>query len=425
MENTKQVITDLSTSKIFKDIYQDDYSINIDRFKKLNKRFTSIFNQSPSYYFSTPGRVELSGNHTDHNHGKVIAGSINLDSIASVNPSNDNFITLYSNGYETGFVIDTEDLDVIEEEKGTTASLIRGVCSGIKKNGFKIGGFNACITSDVLVGSGLSSSASIEVLIGTIINKLFNESQIPFEKIALVGQYAENNYFGKPCGLMDQVACAAGGIVSIDFADSQNPVIEKLDIDFDATGYRLVIVDTGGNHADLTGDYAAIPNEMKEVAAAFGNSFLRESAESEFYNKLSVLRTNVSDRAILRAIHFFEENKRVDKQVAALKKNNFNEFMEYVNESGSSSFKYLQNIFTPQEVDEQGVSLALALSELFINKIGKGACRINGGGFAGTIEVFIPVENIEEFNNYISAVFGAESVKILSIRQQGTVCLNE
>lgn len=413
----------VSTKIRLEDLYNSDrekVAKQIVRFNNLSKTFVKIFNLGPTHYFSTPGRTEISGNHTDHNHGKVIAASINLDSIACVT-QNDSVVEIFSDGYENHFIVKLDSLNVIGSEVGTTNALIRGIASRFAQLGFNIGGFKACVTSDVLQGSGLSSSASIEVLIGTIFNHLYNEGKITPEEIAKIGQYAENIYFNKPCGLMDQMACAIGGIISIDFSDTDNPVVDKLDFEFQSTNYKLVVVDTEGSHSNLTEDYAAIPNEMKQVANYFGKEYCAEISFDELLSKVKSLREELSDRAILRAIHFLEENKRVDQQKDALKKNNFDKFLQLVNESGNSSFKYLQNIYSPKEIERQEVSLALALSDIFIKQNGKGVCRVHGGGFAGTIQLFLPDELIEDYKIFITKVFSYNSVKVLSIRNFGSV----
>ena len=413
----------VSTKIRLEDLYNSDrekIAEQVVRFNNISNTFLKIFNIKPTNYFSTPGRTEISGNHTYHNLGKVIAASINLDSIACVT-QNDSIVEIYSEGYENHFVVKLDSLNVIGSEVGATNSLIRGIASRFVQLGYNIGGFKACITSDVLQGSGLSSSASIEVLIGTIFNHLYNEGKITPEEIAKVGQYAENIYFKKPCGLMDQMACAIGGIISIDFSDPDNPAVDKLDFEFQSTNYKLVVVDTEGSHSNLTEDYAAIPSEMKQVAKYFGKEFCSEISFEELLSKVKSLREEVSDRAILRAIHFLEENKRVDQQKDALKKNNFVKFLQLVNESGNSSFKYLQNIFSPNEIERQEVSLALALSDIFIKQNGKGACRVHGGGFAGTIQLFLPDDLIEDYNKFITKVFSKNSVKFLSLRNYGSV----
>jgi galactokinase len=394
------------------------------RYVCLIDKFKQRYGGKEYKLFSSPGRTEIGGNHTDHNHGKVIAASINLDSIAVAAANDLNRVAIWSEGFEKSFLVSLDNLEPVKDEEGTTTSLIRGVAAGFKNKGFSIGGFDACITSDVLIGSGLSSSASIEVLIGTIFNYFYNNSSVSGEQVAVIGQYAENKFFGKPCGLMDQVACATGGIITIDFFDPAKPKIEKINFDFRKTGCSLVVVDTEENHADLTDDYASIPAEMKSVAAFFNKKFLSEVNEDDFIVELKVLRKSVSDRSILRAIHFFEENKRVEQEVDALKRNSFEEFLSLVNESGNSSYKYLQNIYSPKNFNEQGISLGLALSDIFIKEKGKGACRIHGGGFAGTIQLFLPENMVEDYCRAITKLYRKESVKILSIRNYGAVCLS-
>jgi galactokinase len=422
------VTTKVDPEVTLQELYRSDEKIldyQRSRYRKLEKCFEDIFKIKPEKYFSSPGRTEIGGNHTDHNHGKVIAASINLDSIAAASPNSNNKVVIYSEKYPEPFIIDLCDTKPVEEEKASTKALIRGIAAGFRNNGYNVGGFNAYVSSNVLVGSGLSSSASIEVLIGTIFNKFYNDGKVSSEEIAFISQYAENKYFGKPCGLMDQVACITGGIVEIDFYNPEKPIIKKIDFDFQATGYKLVVVDTEANHANLTEDYAAIPEEMKRVAKYFNKEYCSEITLEEVFNQIKLLREVVGDRAILRAIHFLEENKRVEKQICALNKNNFEEFLKLVNESGNSSYKYLQNIYTLQNVNEQSVSLALAMSDIFIREKGKGACRVHGGGFAGTIQVFLPEELIEGYKYYISKIFKADSMKVLSIRHYGAVCLTD
>ncbi|MFO7447989.1 MAG: galactokinase family protein [Ignavibacteriaceae bacterium] len=415
---------DNNLKNLLSKLYNNDLDEQVPRYSGLIKEFVEKFGREDYQLFSSPGRTEIGGNHTDHNHGKVIAASINLDSIAVASPRKKNEVILYSEGYKDAFVVNLDTSGPVKEEKLTTSALIRGVAAGFKKYGYKTGGFEACITSNVLVGSGLSSSASIEVLIGTIFNFFYNEGKVPADQIAIIGQYSENNYFGKPCGLMDQVACATGGIITIDFYDPQNPVIKKINFDFLETRYRLIVVNTEGNHADLTEDYAAIPNEMKKVAEFFGKKYCADVSEGELLSNIKELRKRTGDRAILRAIHFIEENKRVIKQVEYLNKNLFNKFISLVNESGNSSYKYLQNIFSPNSYSEQGVSLGLVLSDIFIKRKGRGACRVHGGGFAGTIQLFLPEELIAEYTDFIADLFNRNSVKVLLIRDQGAVCLN-
>jgi galactokinase len=407
---------------LFKDLYGDDpeiVSYQNKRFENLTKRFNEVFESQPVKYFSTPGRTEISGNHTDHNHGMVIAASINLDSIACVAKAN-SVVTVFSEGYEKPFNVQLDNLNPIDVESGTTNALIRGIASCFVERGFNVGGFNACISSDVLQGSGLSSSASIEVLIGTIFNHLYNNGKIPPEEIAKIGQYAENVYFKKPCGLMDQMACAIGGIISIDFSNSFNPVVRQIDFDFSTQNYSLVFIHTGGSHINLTNDYAAIPKEMKEVASELSKEYCSEVSYKNFLNNIQNIRHKISDRAILRAYHFFKENERVEKQISALTQNNFKEFLSLVNKSGDSSYKYLQNIYSSNDVTYQPVSIALAFSEDFIRNLGEGACRVHGGGFEGTIQILIPDKFVIEFADYISKLSNNFKVLNLKIRRVGT-----
>ncbi len=394
-----------------------------ERYLKLRKLCFQKFGDDTIYFFSAPGRTEIVGNHTDHNNGKVIAASINLDSIAAVSKNNLNKIILYSEGFAEPFEVDLDRLEKNNGEKGTTTALIRGIASRLSELGFKIGGFNGYMSSNIPSGSGLSSSASVEALIGSIFNSLFNESNIPYETIAKIGQYAENNYFGKPCGLMDQIACLHGGVVTIDFMNHDKPVITKTELDFTKFGYSIVIVDTGGNHADLTDDYASIPKEMKLIAEVFGEKVLRHVDEEVFYEKIYQLRKSAGDRAVLRAVHYFEENKRVAEAARKLLKYEFDEFLKLINESGDSSCKLLQNIYTNKNVNEQGVSLALALTDKYIKQAGSGASRVHGGGFAGTVQVYLKNSSVDQYRKMIENVFGENSAITLSIRSVGTVML--
>jgi galactokinase len=391
------------------------------RYENLIENFQKKYRETGGYFFSTPGRTEIGGNHTDHNHGRVLAASVNLDSIAVAAPTVTAEIVIDSDGYPAPFRVQLADLEIHPNEKGTTTALIRGIAARFQQLGLQIGGFHACVSSDVLPGSGLSSSASIEVLLGSILNFLYNRGKVAPETLALVGQYAENNYFGKPCGLMDQMACAVGGIITIDFENPPQPVVRRVDFDFAAENYNLLVVDTGGNHADLTDDYAAVPQEMRAVAAEFGKSVCRELSLRELLPRLKSLREKVGDRALLRALHFLGENDRVAFQVQALEGRDFQRFLALVRDSGNSSFKWLQNVYTVKNVREQGVSLALALSEEFLTEINAGACRVHGGGFAGTIQVFLPTEAVPAYVERMEPVFGAGSVRVLSLRPQGTV----
>lgn len=408
--------------------YDNDFallysSVDSARARYLNAvdKFEKIYGDAKSIrLFSAPGRTEVGGNHTDHQHGRVLAGSVDLDVIAVVAESDDNKVYIKSEGFDMD-VIDLDELEVDESEFGRASALIRGMCAFVKQFGCQIGGFKAYTTSNVLKGSGLSSSAAFEVLIGFILSYLFNEGTIDPVEIAKLAQKAENVYFGKPCGLMDQMASAVGGFTAIDFNDPKNPIIEKIDFNLSAHGHRLCIVNTGGNHADLTGDYASITEEMRSVSNALEENFLRDVNEKDFYQKISELRESYGDRAVIRAMHFFADNARVVDEKQALLDDRFDDFLKLITESGNSSFRYLQNVFSVSAPKEQGLSLALALTEKFLN--GRGACRVHGGGFAGTIQVFIPEDLLEEYIALIEGVFGEGSCYVLNIRPVGGFAL--
>lgn len=370
------------------------------------------------FVFSAPGRTELSGNHTDHQHGCVLAAAINLETVAEVTLNGTNIVRIQSEGYPP-VEIDLNDISVHEKEKNTTAALIRGVAAAFSQHGAALRGFDAKMRSTVLPGSGLSSSAAFEVLIGTICNELFYDGKLSAVEIAQIGQWAENVYFGKPCGLMDQTASSVGGMVFIDFENPNAPVVEQIDFDFASTGHALCIIDSGANHADLTDEYAAIPGELREVCRHFGKQVLREIPENEFFAQLPKLRGTVADRAILRAFHFYQENKRVRKQVMALKENNFDGFLKLVSESGRSSWMYLQNITPAGAVREQAVAVALAMCDTMLQ--GRGAYRVHGGGFAGTVQAFVPVDILERFKTGIEMVLGKDKCHVLSIRPEGGI----
>jgi len=413
---------------LFTKLYGKDDRIvenNISRYLKNIKMFENYFLAAPQFLFSSPGRTEICGNHTDHNGGRVLAASVSPDSIASVAERNDNTITIYSEEYPDPFIVFLDNLYPVEKEKGTTTALVRGTAARFKELGYKIGGFNATISSNVLIGSGLSSSASIEVLIGTIMNHLFNGDKISKREIALIGQYAENIYFNKPCGLMDQLTIAVGGIISIDFKESENPVIHEIVYDFNNEDYCLLVVDTGGNHIDLTEDYASIPREMKSVAQYLSRNVCRDILFQDILSNLHDLRSKVGDRAILRALHFIEDDQRVLKQVNALENKDFDAFLNLVNESGNSSCKWLQNCHTTKNPSEQGLTIALALTELYIKKSGiNGACRVHGGGFAGTIQVFLHKDLVNEYVAMIENAFYKNCVNRLKFRSFGATCIN-
>ena len=370
-------------------------------------------------HFSAPGRVELGGNHTDHQHGCVLAAAIDLAAEAEARPSGVPVIRVRSEGFPD-VELPLDDLAPRAEERGTTAALVRGMAAAFAERGLPVGGFDARVRSAVLPGSGLSSSAAFEVLLGRVLNGLFCGGQVNAVEIAKMGQWAENIYFGKPCGLMDQMACAVGGIIAIDFRDPSAPVIEKTDFDLTKAGYNLCIVNTGGNHADLTGDYASVPAEMKAVAAFFGKAVLRDVDEQAVIDAIPALRPAVGDRAILRALHFFAENRRVAEQKAALQAGDLDSFLANVIASGRSSFCYLQNVYTTKNVAEQGLSLALCLAERVLS--GKRAAwRVHGGGFAGTIQAFVPTENVAEFRAVMDAAFGDGRCMVLRVRPEGAL----
>ncbi|MGN0635170.1 MAG: galactokinase [Acutalibacteraceae bacterium] len=388
------------------------------RYCSILDSFYKEFGEGEPAFFSAPGRTEVGGNHTDHNHGKVLAAGINLDAVAAAVPREGTVIREKSAGHALN-VVDIASLTPVPQEIGHSSALIRGVCAGFVQRGYKVGAFDAAVCSDVLSGSGLSSSAAYEVLIGTVLNYLYNDGKVSAVEIAQIAQFAENVFFGKPCGLMDQMASSVSGFVTIDFADPSEPVIEKVDFDFAACGHSLCIVNTGGTHDDLTDDYAAVRGEMEAVAAVFGKKVLRDVEPEVFYASLAQVRSQVSDRAVIRAMHFFNENVRVQKEVDALTKGDFEAFKQTVIDSGYSSYMYNQNVFTSKQPTDQPVSLALALSAEILK--GKGAWRVHGGGFAGTIQAFVPDELLETYKSRMEAVFGEGSCMVLQIRPCGGI----
>lgn len=391
----------------------------LKRYENAERAFAETFGVSVEpMIFSASGRTEIGGNHTDHNRGKVLAAAVGLDVIAYVIPTRENVISVKSEGYPRDDV-KLDVLEPVEAELNSSAALIRGVAAGFVKDGLKIGGFEAYTTSNVLKGSGISSSAAFEVLIGTILSHLYNDGQVSAVKIAQIAQYAENKFFGKPSGLMDQMASSVGGFITIDFKDTENPIIESIGYDFASSGYSLCIVDTKGNHADLTPEYASIPLEMKSVAEYFGKKELRDIEKAQVMENAADIRAKLGDRAFLRAMHFFDENVRVEREAAALKAGNINEFFKIVNESGNSSYKYLQNIYAPKNPSEQGLSVGLYAAENVLE--GRGACRVHGGGFAGTIQAFVPNDKLEAFTSTMENIFGQGSCHKLFIRPCGGV----
>jgi len=397
---------------------------SIKRYSEACDKFAELFGKDREgvRLFSAPGRTEVGGNHTDHQHGCVLAGSVNLDVIAVVSPNNDNVVRIKSEGFPMD-EIDLAELNVKEEEIGKAASLIRGMCAILIENGFMVSGFDAYTTSNVLKGSGLSSSAAFEVLVGKIISGLFNNDKVDAVSIAKFAQKAENVYFGKPCGLMDQTASSVGGFTAIDFNDTTNPIIKKVEFNIADENHSLCIVNTGGDHADLTADYADITVGDRRVAEFFGKEFLREVDEREFYSRIGEVRNACGDRATLCAFHFFNDNQRAIDEAEALTRGDFKEFLRLINESGNSSFKYLQNVFSSRFPNSQGLSVALALTEKYIGD--KGACRVHGGGFAGTIQVFIPNDILDGYKKMIESVFGKGSCYVLNIRPVGGYAFKE
>ena len=402
------------------DIYVDESKVEYqrERYIKTIRKFEKYYGCGEVAIFSAPGRSEIGGNHTDHQHGEVLAASVNLDTLGVVRATGDNTIRVISDDGQE-IVISLEDVSVKLKEKGTTTALIKGVVEGFAENGYQVGGFCAYITSDVLIGAGLSSSAAFETLIGTVLSGLYNDMKVSPVEIAMIGQFAENVYFGKPCGLMDQMACSVGNLVYIDFKDPANPKVEKVAADMDAFGYSLCITDTKGSHADLTDEYAAVPEEMKRVAQYFGKDVLREITVKEVLGEIHALRKSLGDRCVLRALHFITENERVQKEVNALKTGNIKQFLALVKASGDSSYKYLQNVYSGKDLKNQNVSVALMISEMLLEDAG--VSRVHGGGFAGTIQAFVKKEYVPEYKRGMDTVFGDGACSDLRIRKYGGI----
>ena len=413
----RNILSGNDTLEVLHQLYAEKADENKDRYLKLLDLYEETFGQADSIaLFSAPGRTEIGGNHTDHQHGRVLAASVDLDSIAAASRNDDGKIRILSQGYPM-CEIDLNSLDVKEEEKNSTAALIRGMAAGFRNDGCDVGGFTAVCTSSVLPGSGISSSASFEVLVGNIINSLYFDGKADAVRIAQLGQYAENVYFGKPSGLMDQTACSVGNILTIDFEDPAKPVVAKLPVDFDKLGLALCIIDSGASHADLTDEYAAIPQELKKICELFGKSVLREITEEDFMARLPEVRSAAGDRAALRAMHVYADNGRVLRQAEALRSGDTESFLSLVNESGNSSWLYLQNIVPTGATTHQEMGITLALARKLL--AGKGACRVHGGGFAGTVQAFVPIDMLEEFRKGMERVLGEGSCHVLRIRPVG------
>ena len=396
-------------------------SAQVQRYRRLFSGFAETFGPcGRAAVFSAPGRTEIGGNHTDHQHGRVLAGSIDLDIIAVAAPNGEGVIRLKSEGFPMD-VVELDDLEIHPEEYNRSVSILRGIAAWFARQGCRLEGFNAYTVSNVFKGSGLSSSAALEVLLGNIFNSLFHDGKCTPVQLAQIGQYAENVYFGKPSGLLDQMGSSMGGMVTIDFQDNDHPVVEKIDFDFASAGHALCIIDSGADHADLTDEYAAVPGELKKVCAHFGKSVLREVPEADFYAALPALRRECGDRAVLRAIHIYDENRRVQEQIAALRRNDFPAFLAQVRLSGLSSWRYLQNVVPAGYKEHQEVAVALAAAERLLN--GRGACRVHGGGFAGTIQAFVPLDMLEGFKSGMEQVLGDGRCHVLSVRSVGGVRL--
>lgn len=387
-----------------------------ERKDALRSLFASLFGDNEPVYYSAPGRTEICGNHTDHQHGKVLAASVNMDMMAAAAKNGTNTVRVKSGNYPM-FTVCLDSLEPNEKEYGTSVGLVRGVCAGIAALGYEISGFDMCVQSDVLQGSGLSSSAAFEILVGAVIGGLFCNDELTATQLAIIGQRSENVFFGKPCGLMDQMASAWGGIIEIDFNDPSKPVVEGIDFDFASKEHSLCMIDIGSDHANLTGEYAAIPAELRSVSGYFGKSALREVNEAEFVAAIPELRAQFGDRAVLRAKHIFDENRRVEKICAALKAGDFDGFLHQIRESGLSSWLYLQNVVVCGAVQDQSAALALALCSSVLGE--RGAYRIHGGGFGGTVQAFVPNDLLDTFKTTIEAVYGKGSCHVMQIRPVG------
>ena len=421
MSHTEEMIRSLETEKTKQQLTwlygagEENLEKQKARYETLIRRHAELFGEKPGLQLvSAPGRTEIGGNHTDHNNGRVLAAAVNLDALCAASPREDLKVRFHSEGYDP-IEMDLADLSVRPEEEGTTRALIRGVAAGMRQNGYRIGGFDAAVTSTVAGGSGLSSSAALEVMLTGVFDSLYNRFDMPYVLRAQISQMAENKYFGKPSGLLDQMASAAGGLVTVDFRDTDKPEVEPVSYDFARRGYALVVVATGGSHANLTDQYAAIPAEMKQVAACFGKNVLRGITVGDLTEKLDILRARVSDRAVMRAFHFVTENDRVPEQVAALKEDRIEDFLQLIIDSGRSSYMYLQNVFADNR--DQSLSLALCLAETLLK--GSGAWRIHGGGFAGTTLNFVPADQVKAFVDVMNRAFGEKACYVLNIRPTG------
>ena len=422
--DTIQMLESEKSRKLMAALYGETaVEANIERYQNLVKSFQKKFAEEDVTLFSSPGRTEISGNHTDHNHGKVLAGSINLDCVGVAAKNNSSKVHIISETFNQSFIIDLNDLSPSDKKAGTI-DLVKGLLQGFKESGYEVGGFNAYITSNVISAAGVSSSASFEMLLCSILNTFFNEGRMDTVVYAHIGKYSENVYWDKASGLLDQMACAVGGLITIDFLEPASPVVEKIDFDFSSQNHSLIIVNTGKGHADLSADYSSVPIEMKKVAEFFGKEVCAEITEEEVIGHLAEVREYAGDRSVLRALHFFEENKRVEAEVKALKEGRFSDFLNNITASGNSSWKWLQNCFTNSAYQEQGITVALALTELFIAGKQRGACRVHGGGFAGVIMAMLPNDLVEEYVAYIEKALGEGNAYRMSIRPYGAICFD-
>ncbi len=414
-----------STHELMEKLYgKNEVESNVARYKDLVAKFEKEFGDKDMLIFTSPGRTEISGNHTDHNHGKVLAGSINLDCVGVAAKNDSNIVNIVSETFNQKFSINLADLSPSSKMAGTV-DLVKGLLKGFEEKGYTVGGFDAYITSNVISAAGVSSSAAFEMLLCSMLNVFFNDNKMDAVAYAHVGKYSENHYWNKSSGLLDQMACAVGGLITIDFYDPKNPVVEQIPFDFSSQNYSLIIVNTGKGHADLSADYSSVPNEMKKVAEYFGKEVCAQVKEEDVIANLSKIREYAGDRSVMRALHFFEENKRVEAEVAALKENRFDDFLAGITASGNSSWKWLQNCYTNSNVQEQGISVALALTEMFIEEKGRGACRIHGGGFAGVIMAMLPNDLVDEYIEYIEKALGKGNAYKMSIRPYGAICVNQ
>ena len=424
-EETLSLLDSEKARKRMEELYgREQAEENTGRYRDLIEKFKNTYGDKDIFMFSAPGRTEISGNHTDHNHGKVLAGSINLDCVGIAAKNDSSKVNLVSETFNQKFTIDLEDLEPSERKAGTE-DLVRGLLQGFKEFGYEIGGFDAYITSNVISSAGVSSSAAFEMLLCSMINTFFNEGRMDTVAYAHVGKYAENVYWDKGSGLLDQMACAVGGLITIDFKDPAAPVVEKIDFDFASMNHSLMIVQTGKGHADLSADYSSVPNEMKKVAEYFGKEVCAEITKEQVIKNLKGVREFAGDRSVMRALHFFEENERVEAEVAALKEGRFQDFLDGITASGNSSWKWLQNCFTNAAYQEQGITVALALTELFLTEKKSGACRVHGGGFAVVIISMIPNDLVEEYTAYMEEALGEGCVYRMTIRPYGAICVNE